>query len=70
MIDIWQNRADEGVHLSHNPLTISRLRRTDARRLQLAQASAIGPFGAPDAAPLIVVLEPGKLAGVHGPERG
>src|SRR3954454_19595411 len=70
MIDIWQNRAVGGVHLSHNPLTIRRLRRTGARRLELAQALAVGSLRAPDAAPLIIVLEPGELAGIHGSQLG
>jgi hypothetical protein len=70
MIDIWRNRAAGGVHLSHNPLTIRRLRRTGTRRLQLAEAFAVGPFGAPDAAPLVVVLEAGKFGGVDGSQPG
>ena len=68
MIDIWRNRAAGGVHLSHNPLTIRRLRRTSARGLELAQALAVGPLGTPDTAPLIIVLEPGELGGVYGSE--
>src|SRR5262245_60332905 len=69
MIDIWRNHANQKEHLSHNPLTIGCFARAGARRLQRAEALAVGPFGAPDAAPLVVVLEPGELDGVHGSAR-
>jgi hypothetical protein len=69
MIDIWQNRAGAGVHLSHS---ITGWRPETAlagprRRQQLAipHALALGPFGVPDAAPLIGELEPGKFRSIY-----
>jgi hypothetical protein len=65
MIDIWQNGAAAGVHLSHMLPAGGQGRRRSALAgagsMHLAHAFALGPFGMPDTSPLIGELEPGKF---------
>ena len=70
MIDIWQNRAVAGAHLSHSIIGWRPERGrwpafTSAGSVQFAHALALGPFGVPDAPPLIGELEPGKFRSVY-----